>query len=160
MTIAITIGLMVAIMALTLVNQQIAFTRIFNTQSFLTNEAPMISETLAKICSRADGFRLYGSKSNALAGTGAVMTDATVAELRFRTADGNLQRALLSWEDPGSGSVLNYYLVSSGGTIGTPNLQVTGKPSQVRFGIEGGLLRVRLTGPSGEEITYCATTQT
>lgn len=160
MAVAISIGLMVAVMVLALVNQQVAFTRIFNTQNFLTAEAPVISETLGTMCGRADGFRLYASKGDALAGTQPRLTDATVAELRFRHADGSLQRALLCWEDLGTGPALNYYLVSSAGTIGSPNLKITGKPSQVRFAVEGGLLRIRLTGKAGEEIAYCATTQT
>jgi hypothetical protein len=160
MAVAISVGLMVAVMVLALVNQQVAFTRIFNTQNFLTAEAPVISETLGTMCGRADGFRLYGSTSDALAGTQPLMADAAVAELRFRHADGSLQRALLSWEDIGDGPVLNYYLVSAAGTIGSPNIRITGKPSRVRFAVEGGLLRMRLTGRNGEEITYCATTQT
>jgi prepilin-type N-terminal cleavage/methylation domain-containing protein len=161
MAVAMSIGLMVAILVLALVNQQVAFNRIFTTQNFLTTEAPVISENVTALCSRADGFRLYNSKENALAGAGAVMADAPVAELRFQQSDGVVRRALLSFEDLGAGAALNYYVVSAAGAIGAaPDMKISGRPSRVRFAMEAGLLRVRITGPHGEEITYCATTQT
>lgn len=159
MGVAISIGLLVAVMVLTLVNQQVAFTRIFNTQSFLTTEAPMINGYLTRLCGRADGYRLYGSVSNAVAGTNALMSGAPVLELQFRQADGVLRRGLLSYEDRGAGNSLYYYIVPATGTLGAPNLMITSKPSAVSFAIVNGLLRTTITGPAGEEITYTSTNQ-
>lgn len=160
MAVAMSVGMMVAVLVLALVNQQVAFSRIFNTQTFLTSEAPVISQSLIRLCGRADGFRLFASRGDAINGSTPLLADASVAELRFRQADGVARRALLCFENLGTGPALYYYLVPQTGALGAPNLRITGKPTNVRFGVEGGLLRIRLTGPNGEEIVYSATTQT
>ena len=159
MGVAMSIGLMVAIMVLALVNQQVAFSRIFSAQNFLTSEAPVINSSLCRLCSRADGFRLYGSISNALSGTGALSSGATVVELQFRQADGVLRKGLLSFEDRGAGPALYYYIVPATGVLGAPNLMLSNQPDDVVFAIQNGLLRATLTGPAGEKIVYTATTQ-
>ena len=54
----------------------------------------------------------------------------------------------------GQGPQLYYYLVPTTGVLGAPQFSVTSKPTDVRFAIEQGVLRMRLTGPAGERITY------
>ena len=159
MGIAISMGVMVAIMVLALVNQQIAFTKIFNTQSFLITEAPIINTYLTRLCGRADGFKLYGSVANAVAGSSPMSSGATVLQLHYRQADGVLRSGLLSFEDRGSGVALYYYIVPASGSLGAPNLMVTKKPTAVTFAIVNGLLCTTLTGPAGEQIVYTSATQ-
>ena len=158
MGVAMSIGMMVAIMVLGLVNQQVAFTRIFNSQTFLITEAPIVNSYLRRLCGRADGYRLYSNISDALAGTNALASGASVVELQYRQADGVLRKGLLSYENRGSGDALYYYIVPVSGSLGEPNLMVTRKPTAISFGIENGLLRTYLTGPAGEQIVYTSTT--
>jgi hypothetical protein len=54
---------------------------------------------------------------------------------------------------------LYYYIVPSTGTLGTPEWAVTRKPTNVSFAMEQGVLRMRLTGPQGELITFSGTMQ-
>jgi hypothetical protein len=159
MGVAMSIGLMVAVMVLALVNQQVAFARIFTAQTFLTSEAPVINNYLARVCGRADGFRIYTSVSNALSGTGAVTSGGTVVELQFRQADGVLRKCLLSYETRNGSKGLYYYIVPATGAMGDPNFLITKKPTDVSFALQNGLLRATLTGPAGERIVYTATTQ-
>jgi hypothetical protein len=56
---------------------------------------------------------------------------------------------------------LNYYHVSSMAelAIAAPKWRITTQLSGAIFYVENGVLRIKLTGPNGEEIIYSATTQ-
>ncbi|WP_193214649.1 type II secretion system protein [Luteolibacter marinus] len=153
------VGITVATLLLSLVNQQIAFLRIFNAQNFLTTEAPMINNYLVKIVGTADGYRLYESVDDIVSGNPPVMADAPVLMLRFKEPDGTFRASVLSFEDPGTGTGLYYRMVNSSGELGTPDWSLTKRPDDVRFSIEQGILRIRLIGPNGEELTYSGSQQ-
>ncbi len=160
LTLAMMMGMMVAAMVLALFNQQLAFLRIFQAQNFLTNEAPIINNYLSRVVARADGFRLYNGLGDIAAGN-PVMSDASVLLLRFREPNGAFRACVLSFEDPGTGQGqgLYYRVVNTGGVVSAPQWALTTKPANVDFAIEHGILRVRLTGPNGEEIIYSGTQQ-
>lgn len=158
LTLAMMMGMMLSAMVLALFNQQLAFLRIFQAQNFLTSEAPVISNYLSRVIARADGFRLYQSLGDIGAGK-PVLTDAPVLLLRFREATGGFRACVLSYEDPGTGRGVYYRVVNTGGGVSEPQWALTKRPSDVRFSIEQGILRVRLTGPNGEEIVYSGTQQ-
>jgi hypothetical protein len=54
---------------------------------------------------------------------------------------------------------LYYHLVPESGALPEPEWFVSDRVSDVKFSMEEGILRMRLTGPSGEQITYSGTMQ-
>ncbi|OYV05420.1 MAG: hypothetical protein CFE26_11705 [Verrucomicrobiales bacterium VVV1] len=159
LTLATFVGLAVATMVLTLVNQQFAFLRIYGAQSFLAEEAPIINNHISNLVGQATRYRLHNNVTDALAGTNVVMTNAPVILLNFQQPDGTQRATILAFQNLGTGMALYYYVVPVSGALGTPQWVVTRKPTNVRFAIESGVLRVRLTGPAGEEITYSGNMQ-
>lgn len=154
LTLAMTVGLTIGATVLTMLNQQIAFLKIFRAQSFLNEEAPMISAHLSKLLVNAERFRLHASIEDALSGANPRLSDSPVAVLNFRQPDGSVRAGILSFEDRGDGKALYYYVVPTSGVLTRPEWAVTNKPSDVTFFVESGIMRVRLTGPSGEEIIF------
>lgn len=159
LSIAILMGLMTGSMILALFNQQLAFLGLYKTQSFLTEEAPLISLYVSRLVGCADRFRLHDSVSDALSGTNPRLTASPVVVLNFRQPDGTMRASLLSFEDRGTGAALYDYVVPVSGVLGDPQWAVTKAPSDVLFSMEQGVLRMTLTGPSGEQITYSGTMQ-
>ena len=157
MTVAILVGLVIAGLLMAMLNQQIAFLRIFRAQSFLHEEAPIISNHVSKILSRADRFVMYDTLANAVSGTGARLPDsdnaAPVLVLKFDQPDNTEREGILSFEDLGDGPVLNYYAPTMG-TAAAPEWSVTTEAADVEFFMDSGILVTRLTGPAGEEISF------
>jgi hypothetical protein len=50
-------------------------------------------------------------------------------------------------------------VVPSNGVLDTPQWFVTKKPANVQFSMQEGVLRMTLTGPAGEQITYSGVMQ-
>ena len=159
LSIALMMGMATGGMVIALFNQQLAFLRIYQAQDFLSQEAPMVSMHVSKIVGGADRFRLHSSVQEALAGSNPRLTDAPVAVLNFRMPDGTQQASILSFEDRGTGPALYYYLVPTTGPLVEPQWAITNKVANVVFSIEQGILRMRLTGPAGESITYSGSMQ-
>jgi hypothetical protein len=159
LSLAMSTGIVVAALVLSLVNQQLSFLRIFRAQSFLVTEAPQINNHLSKIVGNADSYMLYATVGDLQAGTGAVMADARAILLQFKQPDGTFRAAVLSFENPGTGSGLYYRMVTSTGVLGNPSWALSKRPADVRFSLEQGILRVRLTGPNGEELVYSGAMQ-
>lgn len=159
LSLAMTTGLVVTTLLLALVNQQIAFLRIFSAQNFLTTEAPVINNYLARVIGSAEGYRLYESVADLVAGEDPVLADAPVIMLRFKEPDGSFRASVLSFENPGTGQGLYYRMVTRAGVLGGPDWALTKRPANVNFAVVQGILRVRITGPNGEEIVYSGTQQ-
>ena len=159
LSIAMLLGITLGAMTLALFNQQLAFLKIFKAQSFLADEAPVISMYVSRLVGKADRFRLHDSVANALAGTNPRLTASPVVVLNFRQPDGTMRATILSFENRGTGNALYYYVVPVSGVLGTPQWAVTKAPSNVSFSIVEGVLRMALTGPNGELITYSGAMQ-
>lgn len=159
MTVVIIIGLMVGSMVMALFNQQLAFLNIFKMQSFLSEEAPIVSRHVQNLVGKSERFRLHDSVADALAGTNPRLTLSPVCVLNFRQADGTMRASILSFEDLGDGPALYYYVVPVSGVMGPPEWAVTNKPSNVEFFMDQGILRTRFTGPQGEQIIYSGAMQ-
>jgi hypothetical protein len=159
LTIAMVLGMAIGGMVMALFNQQLAFLRIYQTQNFLTEEAPVISVYVSKLVGKADRFRLHDSVADALAGSNPRLTDSPVVLLNFRQPDGSVRATILSFEDLGTGPALYYYVVPSTGLLDPPQWFVSNKPTNVWFSMEQGVLRMTLVGPAGEQITYSGTMQ-
>ncbi len=159
LSVAIMLGLATGTMVLSLFSQQLGFLRIFRAQGFLTEEAPIISMYVSRMVGKAERFRLHDTVANALAGTNARLTASPVLLLNFRQPDGVMRAAILSFENKGTGNALYYYIVPVSGVLGTPEWTVTKAPANVSFAMVNGVLRMTLTGPNSEEITYSGTMQ-
>jgi prepilin-type N-terminal cleavage/methylation domain-containing protein len=159
LSLAMVTGAMAGSLMLAMFNQQITFLRLYRTQNFLSEEAPIISTYIGRIVGSADRYRLHDSLEDALAGRNPSMGPTPVAVFNFRQPDGTMRATILSFEDRGEGSQLYYYIVPELGVLGEPEWSVTKIPSNVQFVVEEGVLRVILTGPAGEEITYSGAMQ-
>ena len=159
LSISIMLGMIVAAMALAVFNQQLAFLRIYQTQNFLADEAPLVSLYVSRLVGKADRFRLHDTVANALAGLNPQLTASPVVYMTFRQPDGTLRASILSFENRGTGSALYYYVVPTSGVLGAPQWYISKKPSNVSFAMQNGVLRMTLTGPASEQITYSGTMQ-
>lgn len=159
LSIAMMLGIAIGGMVIALFNQQLAFLRIYQTQSFLTDEASLISMNVSRIIGKADRFRLHDSVNDALSGTNPRLTSSPVVVLNYRLPDGTMRATLLAFEDRGEGNALYYYVVPVSGLLGEPQMLISNKPTNVTFAVEAGVLRMTLTGPAGEQITYSGTMQ-
>lgn len=159
MSIAIMLGLAIGTMVISLFNQQIAFLKIYQAQSFLTEEAPMISQHVRQLVGKADRFRLHDSVSDALAGSNPRLTSSPVLLLNFRQPDGTMRASIMAFQNLGSGNALYYYVVPNNGVLGAPQWAISKKPSNVQFAMDQGVLRMTITGPNNEQITYSGTMQ-
>lgn len=159
LTVSIMMGVATAGMVMALFNQQLAFLNIYQKQNFLAEEAPMISLYVSRLVGKADRFRLHDNVADALAGVRTRTTPSPVAVLNFRQPDGTIRATILSFERSGTGTALNYYVVPVSGLLGAPQWSVTKQPTNVTFSMEQGVLRMALTGPNGELITYSGTMQ-
>jgi len=154
MTVAMMVGMAVGGTILAMLNQQIAFLRIFRAQSFLNEEAPIISAHISKLLINAERFRLHASVADALSGANPRLTDSPVMVLNYRQPDGSFRAGILSFENRGQGNALFYYVVPVSGVLSTPQWAVTNKPTNVSFFMDSGVVRTRITGPAGEEIIF------
>jgi len=154
LSLAILLGMAIAAMSLALFNQQLACLKIYKIQSFLTNDAPLISMHVSKLVGKAERFRLHRTVAEALAGTNPQSTASPVIVLNFRQPDGVVRAAILSFENRGSGPALYYYLVPLSGSLGTPQWYITKQPTNIAFSVQQGILQMTLTGPAGEQVTY------
>jgi hypothetical protein len=91
LTIVMMMGMATGAMVLALFNQQLAFLRIYKTQNFLTEEAPVVSVYVSRLIGKADRFRLHDSVADALAGHNPRLTDSPVVVLNFRQPDGTMR---------------------------------------------------------------------
>jgi hypothetical protein len=144
----------IASMAMALFNQQLTFLKIFRVQEFLTEEAPIINLHVSKLVGKAERFRLHNSVAEALSGANPRSAASPVVVLNFRQPDGIVRAAILAFENLGSGPRLNYYVVPLNGVLGPPQWYISRQPRNVAFTVETGILRMTLTGPNGELITY------
>lgn len=159
LSLAIMMGMVTSSMVLALFNQQLAFLKIYQTQNFLTEEAPVISMQVSRLLGRAERFRLHDTVADALTGANPRVTASPVVVLNFRQWDGTMRASILAFEDRGAGLALYYYVVPSSGVLSAPQWYVTKKPANIAFVMEQGVLRMILTGPAGEKITYSGTMQ-
>ncbi|RYD49679.1 MAG: hypothetical protein EOP85_01175 [Verrucomicrobiaceae bacterium] len=159
LSIAIMLGMAIGAMTLMLFNQQLLFLKLYRSQNFLTEEAPVISMYVSRLVGKADRFRLHNSVADALSGSNQRLDASSVVLLNFREPNGTMRATILSFENRGTGPALYYYVVPVNGVLGAPQWAVTKIPSNVSFAVQQGVLRMTLTGPNGEVITYSGTMQ-
>ncbi|MCX6878853.1 MAG: hypothetical protein NTW21_34335 [Verrucomicrobia bacterium] len=154
LSLAILLGMAIGAISLALFNQQLAFLQIYRAQTFLTDEAPLISLHVSKLVGKAERFRLHDTVADALSGARPRSTASPVLVLNFRQPSGVVRAAILSFENRGSGPALYYYVVPESGVLGAPQWHLTKAPTDVAFSVTQGILHMTLTGPNAERITY------
>lgn len=159
LTVAMVVGMSVGGTILAMLNQQVAFLKIFHAQSFLNEEVPIISTHVTKLLATAERFRLHDSVADALAGQNPRLTASPVLVLNFRQPDGSMRAGILSYENRGQGNALYYYVVPVSGILSAPQWAITSKPTNVSFSVDSGILRTRVTGPAGEVVTFSGAMQ-
>lgn len=159
MTVVMMVGMMIGSIVIAIFNQQLAFLRIYGAQSFVTDEAPMVSLYLNRLIGKADRFRLHMTKADALSGDNPQTTAAPICVLNFREPDGTMRASIIAFENTADGDKLNYYVVPETGSLGAAEWSITNRAANVEFYLEQGILRTRLTGPQGEQLIYSGTMQ-
>jgi prepilin-type N-terminal cleavage/methylation domain-containing protein len=165
LSIAIMLGLAISAMTLGLFNQQLAFLKIYQSQSFLTEEAPIVGMYVSKLVGKADRFHLHGNLADAISGAAPNNGPSDFAVLNFRQPNGTIRSAVLAFQSlNGTGTALYYYVVPLGFAGGLPAPQwaimrpASGPNGQVRrgnFTVLNGNLQMNLIGENNERITYC-----
>lgn len=142
-----------------LLSQHIAFLRIVNRFTFLRDEAPAMNVLLGRIIRQAETYRVFRTKSDAIAGTGAVTTDGSAVWLRFRNPDGSFEQAMLTYETTAGQEGLNFYHCDGEIWGSAPDWTISSLPQNVTFANESGVLLITATGRNAEEITYVASSE-
>jgi len=156
MTLALALSMGIAAAIVGLLQQQVSFTRVISKFQFLRDEAPQVNTLLANLINKADSYRIYSSRTNAMASTGAVNTSGRALRLRFRNPDGTSSNAIISFEEVSSKKYLNFYYrgPSDAAWPTSPSWTITSRPTLVDFSNNTGILLIAMTGPNGEEITF------
>jgi hypothetical protein len=154
----VTMGLAVASMAM--LSQQLSFTRMVQNQTFLLEDCPSINNTLTRMLGRVDSYRIYPDLAGARAGGAAVITGGNAMLLSYRDSLDRINRLIVAAEDLGNGRIRLGVYRQNGNTWGTePDWVISNQAAAADFFVENGVLRVRLTGPNDEQITYSGHTQ-
>jgi hypothetical protein len=159
------LGLAISGMTLGLFNQQLAFLKIYKSQSFLTEEAPIVGMYVSKLVGKADRFRLHNSVADAINGAAPTNGPADFAVLNFRQPDGTIRAAVLAFQDlNGTGRALYYYVIPLGfadtdlpapqWAVMSPARGQSGMARTGSFSVVNGNLLMTLTGENNESITY------
>lgn len=165
MSVAILLGLAISGMTLGLFQQQLTFLQIYKSQSFLSEEAPIVGMYVSKLVGKADRFGLHTTLAEAVAGNGANNGPSDFAVLKFRQPGGAICSAVLAFQNIGGRGVgLYYYVIPTNGVVPAPQWAVM-RPAAVgggarggTFTVVGGVLTMTLTGENNEVITYSGST--
>jgi len=159
LSVAMMVGITISALVMAIFNQQLTFLRLFRQQSFLNEEAPLISMHVSRLVGKADRFRLHANMEDALSGQNPRLTDSPVLVMNYRQPDGTMRATIMSFENRGTGPALYHYVVPTIGVMGDPQWAITKKAQDVTFSMTNGVLRMRLTGAGGEQVTYSGTMQ-
>lgn len=162
LSIAMLVGMAVASLCLAMVSQYTNFQQMMMRQNFLIEEAPVLNNLLSRMIGRAEAVRLYPNLSAALGETGAVETGASALALSYSNPDGTRSFAVIGLEQGSSGKFLKFYPIGASGGVNSATSAawtLSRSVSSVDFRMQNGILRITLTGPNGESITYSGTQQ-
>ena len=174
LSIVVFLGVAIGGMLMGLFNQQLTFLRILQTQNFLVDDAPIISNYSTRIISKADGFRLYddlgsipafgaagfGAPRTGLRGIPASAVASTAVRLTYNLPNGSIRDAALFYGIPPGGGVVGlYFLGDRNPAVLLPPLLLSSRPAAVDFSIINGVLQMRLQGSNGEQIDYVGNVQ-
>lgn len=160
MSIAIMIAMTLAGASMGMLSQQLSFTRMVQSQTFLLEECPAINNLLSRMLGRVDSYRIYGDVDAAKAGGAAVLTGGNAIVLIYRDSLNRTSRSIVAAETLGDGTVrLGVYIFNGTAWGANPDWVISTELADAEFFVQNGVLRVRLTGPNNEQITYSGHTQ-
>jgi prepilin-type N-terminal cleavage/methylation domain-containing protein len=162
LSVVMVVGLAVAALCLTMLSQYLTFQQMMSRQAFLIEEAPVLNNLLSRMVGRAEGIRLYPDLASALGESGAVDSGASALALSYSNPDNTRSFAVIGLEETSTGKFLRFYPINPGGGVNSAASAawtLSRSVSAVDFRIEQGILRITLTGPNEESITYSGTQQ-
>lgn len=156
MTLAVAMSLGIAFAVIGLLQQHLSFTQAISRFQFIRDDAPQINTLLTTLVNKADSYRIYGNRANAITATGAVRNNGRALRLRFRDPDGTTSHAIVSFENQNGKNRLNFYFRNADQPSwpSTPSWTISSRPQLVDFSNNTGILLIAMTGPDNEEITY------
>lgn len=137
LTVVMIVGLMIAMISLSLFNQQLAIFNILRTQRFMIREAPLINGMLNSLISRASALNV-DEENNTLTLTYTDPKDNTTSTANIVFTNGTLTYQ------------------NTGGSAWNISTQLD-PDDGIAYTVENGILTFKLTGPNGGEINYSTT---
>lgn len=160
LSIAIMIAVTLAGATMGMLSQQLSFSRMVQNQTFLLEDCPSINNLLSRMLGRVDSYRIYGDIDAAKAGGAAVLTGGNAIVLIYRDSLNRTSRTIVAAENLNDGTVRLGVYILNGSTWGTsPDWVISTELADAEFFVQSGVLRIRLTGPNNEQITYSGHTQ-
>lgn len=156
LTVVMALTLVLAAGLLMMLNSHFTFMRILSSMEFLRDDAPQTNVMLTGIFGKADSYRIYGTRADAMADTGAVNTGGTAVRLLFRNPNGTTSQGVVAFETIAGKTQLNFYSFDNGWP-GNPSWTISHRPTAVTFADNTGVLLVTMTGPNNEQVTYGGT---
>lgn len=177
--IILTVG--VASVSLAMLNNNIAAYQRISDQEFITGEAPLIGKIVSELIQEADQFELYQDHS-AIGGAltdgvttldptgGTILQSRTLILKKSNPEDGTQQVTAISMcdstagnstpdNDPTTFGRLEFFSdvdvpTTPPPAATPPNWTISTELLDATFRVEAGILRMTITGPRGESITY------
>ncbi len=155
MEISTAMGLMVMLSGalVVMLQQHLSFMGMAQRQSFLAQEAPQIGNILGRIFQQADHYFVYANRESAIGGGTPQIQNGSAVRLFFKTAAQTTQERLIAAETSNGNTSLRFYTPQPDGT--ESSWLICQGLQGATFNANEGILTVTLTGPNGEEITYC-----
>jgi len=155
MEMSLALGLMVMLGStlVAMLQQHLTFMGLAQKQSFLAEEAPKIGNILGRIFQQADHYFIYTDLEAARGGTPPVLTDGGAVRLFFKGATQDVEERIIATEVGTTGVSLRFHVPQEDGT--TTSWLICQGVGNVTFRADEGILIANLTGPNGEEISYC-----
>lgn len=149
------LGLMVTLSAalIMMLQQHLSFMEMARRQSFLTQEAPKIGSILGRIFQQADHYFIYENLEAVGLGAEPLLVDGGAVRLFFKTAAQTTEERIIAAAQEAAGTSLRFYTRQADGS--TTSWLICQGLQAATFRADGGILEATLTGPNGEEISYC-----
>jgi len=151
MTVVIMMGVSISSITLMLLNRTIQFHETMIEQEFINSDAPLISLVMSKLLHEADRYELYTSQTDAALRMNQVLKEASTLLLVYQNADQSRSYAMVTMR---GNEQLDYYQFSEVGVEPTYGWTITNRVKDTVFWMDKGVLRMTLTGPLDEQITY------
>ncbi len=150
---AMALMLMLSGALVVMLQQHLTFLDMARRQAFLTEEAPKIGTLLGRIFQQADHYFIYADREAAEAGAAPVLVNGEAVRLFFKNVAQTTEERTIAAEAGPSGTELRFYVRQADGT--TTSWLICQGLQGAAFRADEGILIATLTGPNGEEISYC-----
>lgn len=159
MEMSLALGLMVMLGSalVAMLQQHLTFMGLAQRQSFLAEEAPKIGNVLGRIFQQADHYFIYADLEDAQADGAPMLVGGQAVRLFFKGATQTTEERIIAAEEGASGTSLRFYVPQDDGT--TTSWLICKGLLGASFSADQGILIATLSGPNGEEISYCGGAQ-